>query len=128
MVEDHAIQMMIQHSGYGDLGEDFGERAHQVENKLDKRFSAIRDFGKKENVKSRNEVKVSIPCVQVKKEEMLNKNKKRDGRVLRAHTEKENKKQKRDENRKLILDLEMPAEGSTLPSLATRRKLKLLAT
>ena len=128
MVEDHAIQMMIQHSGYGDLGEDFGKRAHQLENKLDKSFSAIRDFGKKEKVKSRNEVMASIPCVQVKKEEMLNKNKKRDGRVLRAHTEKENKKQKRDENRKLILDLEMPAEGSTLPSLATRRKLKLLAT
>jgi hypothetical protein len=30
VIEDHAIQFMMQHLGYGDLGEDFGERAHQT--------------------------------------------------------------------------------------------------
>ena len=118
---------MIQHSGYGDLGEDFGERAHQSESKLDKRFSAIRDFGRKEKVKSKVEVQVSLPLVQVKQEEMIGKTKllRTDRRVVKANSDRENNQKKRKADRITILSLEMPVEGSTLESLTKRRKLKV---
>jgi hypothetical protein len=118
---------MIEHSGYGDLGEDFGERAHQTESKLDKRFSAIRDFSRKEKVKSKVEVQVSLPLVQVKQEEMIGKTKlpRTDQRVVKANSDRKSNKEKRKADRMAILDLEMPVEGSTLESLAKRRKLKV---
>jgi hypothetical protein len=120
---------MIQYSGYGDLGEDFGERAHQTESKLDKRFSAIRDFGRKEKVKSKVEVQVSLPIVQAKQEEMIGKTRLQgtDPRVVMANSERENNKMKRKADRISILSLEMPVEGSTLESMTKRRKLKVLA-
>ena len=127
VVEDHAIPFMIQFSGYGDLGEDFGERAHQTESKLDKRFSAIRDFGRKEKVKSKVEVQVSLPLVQAKQEEMIGKTKLRgtDPRVLMANSERENNKKKQKADRISILSLEMPEDGTTLQSMTRKRKLKL---
>jgi hypothetical protein len=130
VVEDHAIPLMIQLSGYGDLGEDFGERAHQSESKLDKRFSAIRDFERKEKVKSKVEMQVSLPLVQIKQEEMIGKTKLRatDPRVVKANSDKKNNKNKRKADRISILNIEMPVEGSTLPSLTKRRKLKLATT
>ena len=130
VVEDHAIPLMIQLSGYGDLGEDFGERAHQSESKLDKRFSAIRDFERKEKVKSKVEMQVSLPLVQIKQEEMIGKTKLRgtDPRVVKANSDKKNNKNKRKADWISILNIEMPVEGSTLPSLTKRRKLKLATT
>ena len=106
--------MMVQHSGYGDLGEDFGERAHQIEAKLDKRFSAIRDFGRKENVKSKIEVKKALPMVQMKQEEMIGKTGllKTDPRVVLAHNERDKNERKRKASRISILEKEMPLEGS----------------
>jgi hypothetical protein len=120
---------MIQYSGYGDLGKDFGGRAHQTESKLDKRFSAIRDFRRKEKAKSKVEVQVSLPLVQAKQEEMIGKTKLQgtDPRVVMANSERENNKMKRKVDRISILSLEMPIEGSTLQSMTKRRKLKLLA-
>lgn len=119
--------MMVQHSGYGDLGEDFGERAHQIEAKLDKRFSAVRDFGRKENVKSKIEVKRALPMVQMKQEEMIGKTglRKTDPRVVLANNERDENKRKRKASRISILEKEMPLEGNTLPSLVKRRKTKL---
>jgi hypothetical protein len=127
VIEDHAIPLMIQHTGYGDLGEDFGERAHQVESKLDKRYSAIRDFGKKESVKSKMEVKASLPMVQVKQEEMMAKTKLKDtsSRVVTAKEARQNSKRKRTEERQSVLEVQMPLEGTTLTSIVKRRKLKL---
>jgi hypothetical protein len=127
VLEDHAVPMMVQHSGYRDLGEDFGERAHQIEARSDKRFSAIRDFGRKENVKSKIEVKKALPMVQMKQEEMIGKTGllKTDPRVVLANNERDENKRKRKASRISILEKEMPLEGSTLPSLVKRRKTKL---
>lgn len=117
--------MMVQHSGYGDLGEDFGERAHQIEAKLDKRFSAVRDFGWKENVKSKIEVKRALPMVQMKQEIGKTGLLKTDPRVVLANNERDENKRKRKASRISILEKEMPLEGNTLPSLVKRRKTKL---
>ena len=87
---------------------------------MDKRFSAIRDFGRKENVKSKIEVKKALPMVQMKQEEMIGKTGllKTDPRVVLANNERDENKRKRKASRISILEKEMP-------SLVKRRKTKL---
>ena len=73
VIEDHAILLIVWLEGYSDLGEDFGERVHQVEAKADKILSAVCDYQKKETFKSRNEVQKSQPIIKVKQEKLKTK-------------------------------------------------------
>ena len=49
---DHACDFLKHTQGFGDLGEDAGERAHQLEGQNENRVGAIKDNIKKENCKS----------------------------------------------------------------------------
>ena len=51
-----------------------------------------------------------------------------DPKVVKANSDKNNNKNKIKADRISILNIEMPVDGSTLPSLIKRRKLKLATT
>jgi hypothetical protein len=42
LMEDHAVQQKLELHGFGDLGEDFGERNHQDQAQADRRLGCIR--------------------------------------------------------------------------------------
>jgi hypothetical protein len=44
LMEDHAVQQKLELHGFGDLGEDFGERNHQDQAQADRRLGCIRIF------------------------------------------------------------------------------------
>ena len=54
-VEDHAIRLLLMHFGFGDIGEDAGERAHQEDTKNDERVAGVQTLAKKELTKSQFE-------------------------------------------------------------------------
>jgi hypothetical protein len=89
-IKRHSIPLLVEHKGFAGLGEDSGERMHQVQLKLDRRLGAIRDFKKKEVCKSKEETTTSYPGVKIKMEEMFGKK----SRVRHLHMQ--NKELQRD--------------------------------
>ena len=69
-LECHAVYFLRKHSGFADLAEDAGERAHQSESKMDLRWAAQRSHDRRELSKAANEAKQSDPRVQQKVKEM----------------------------------------------------------
>ena len=68
--------------GIGDLGEDFGERNHQDEAKADRRLGCVRNFAKKESIKSKEEVHTKDQKVQAKMIEIKKKRKRGESREV----------------------------------------------
>ena len=66
---------MIFFCGFGDLTEDEGERNHQQEAKVDLLLGAVRDFAKKENLKSKKEAQRKAAPVTCKMYVVFDKNK-----------------------------------------------------
>jgi hypothetical protein len=73
-LEDYTIYFFRKYCGFCDLGEDLGELAHQLEARSDKRLAVVRDFAKREKLKSKQEVMNSqLQQVQAKQEEIMHK-------------------------------------------------------
>ena len=105
IIEHHSVEQLMQFGGIGDLGEDAGERNHQMEAREDQKLGAVREFAKKENCKSVRESRNNDVRVEIKKEAILSRNK-------RTHRsgEKDNtilKKRKLIDDRKYALMLEV---------------------
>jgi hypothetical protein len=101
VMEDHAIGLCSQHNGFGDLGEDAGERAHQEETKNDQRVWGIKGIIKKETTKSQFESMKKHPKVQGIRLEFNIKSKRKvaEGTTRSAAENKAAKKQRRMERR-----------------------------
>jgi hypothetical protein len=75
LMEDHAVEQQQELNGFGDIGEDFGERKHQDQAKADRRLGCVRNFAVREAIKSREEVQVKEEKVQAKIHEIKGKHK-----------------------------------------------------
>jgi hypothetical protein len=103
----HAIPMWLKHHGYGDLGEDLGELAHQVETRNERRVQGIVNFNMKELSKAKYESMVKRPTVKVKVEQLLKQRKRtfiKAGRETGADLMAE-KQALRTESRDLLLGM-----------------------
>jgi hypothetical protein len=69
-VEGHAIGLCKKHSGFGALGEDKGERAHQTGAKDKNRYGHLSDYDKKVKSMSQYEKMEKNLTVAAKKEEL----------------------------------------------------------
>ena len=69
-LECHSVYFFRKHKGFADLAEDAGERAHQLESKMDLRWAAQRSHDRRELSKAANEAKQSDPRVQKKVQQM----------------------------------------------------------
>ena len=124
LIEDHAIYFLGLHQGFGDLGEDAGERAHQIESKHDQRMAGVRDFKRKEALKSKHESRLFDPRVKIKIEEIKQKGKRKfdDSRVVTAVQNRELKQRKIQDRREHILLLP-PVPPVKMTTLRERRNL-----
>jgi hypothetical protein len=79
--------------------------------------ASVRDFARKEKLKSKQEVMKSQPQVQEKQEEMIHKGrlKEDDNRVVTAKNERESNKCMRVENRATVLALPIPVGRFDFP-------------
>jgi hypothetical protein len=66
LAEDHSVQQQEDLQGIGDIREDFGERNHQDQAKVDRRLGCVRNFATRETIKSKEEVQVKDEKVQAK--------------------------------------------------------------
>jgi hypothetical protein len=73
-IDDHAVQLMVQHDGIGDLGEAQGEQNHQLESKEDLHLGSVRSFARREAFKSKQDGKKHDPGVKEKITKMYEKN------------------------------------------------------
>ena len=122
-IECHAIPLLVEHKGFADLGEDSGERMHQVQSKLDRRLGAIRDFKKKEVCKSKEETMTSYPGVKIKIEEMLGKTSR--GPSVAHAEQRATKRQKKMDGREAVLELPVRADNVVITTLRARRAAML---
>ena len=68
----HSVDFLERTQGFGDLGEDAGERAHQTESKTESRVVAIKNLVKKENIKAQYEYMANNPSVMEVTHQMIN--------------------------------------------------------
>jgi hypothetical protein len=119
LMEDHAVEQQQEINGFGDLGEDFGERNHQDQAKADRRLGCIRNFAAREAIKSREEVQVKDKKVHTKILEMKVKCKR--GLYERAEAWKAARRQRQLDARQEVLAWTSP-EGR----MRTLRELRML--
>jgi hypothetical protein len=74
--EDHAVEQQVFHHGIGGNTEDFGERNHQDQAKADRRLGCVRNFARREAIKSKEEVQMKDDKVRDKIIHFKNKRKK----------------------------------------------------
>ena len=70
------MDFLVYTEGYGNLGEDAGEQAHQQEGKNDKQVAAMKNVLKKETCKAKFECLIKNAHVQQTITDMKTKNKK----------------------------------------------------
>ena len=121
MAEDHSIEQQEDLHGFGDLGEDFGERNHQDESKADRRLGCVRNFAIRETIKSKEEVQIKDEKVQAKIEDIKQKRKKAPSDANEARQAA--KKQRRLDARVEVLA--SPAPEGRMTTLRERRALEL---
>ena len=63
ILEDHACFQQHALQGFGDLDESFGERNHQTEALIDRRYGGTRDYGQKERLKAQARQEAYCPEV-----------------------------------------------------------------
>jgi hypothetical protein len=118
-IERHSIPLLVKHQGFADLGEDSGERMHQVQSKLNQRLGAIQDFKKKELCNSKEETMTSFPGVKIKMEEVFEKTS-RGLSVAHAAT-RATKRQKKLDGHEAVLKLPVRADDLVMTTLRDRR-------
>jgi hypothetical protein len=121
LAEDHSCEQQDDFGGIGDNGEDFGERNHQDEAKADRRLGCVRNFAKREAIKSKEEVQVKDEKVQAKIVDITGKRK-------RGHSEGTQARQTARRQRRLDARAEvltLPAPEGRMITLRQRRVLKL---
>jgi hypothetical protein len=116
-MEDHSIEQQEELSGFGDLGEDFGERNHQDQAKADRRLGCVRNFAAREKIKSLEEVQIKDEKVQAKIIDI--KIKRQRGPNEGSAARQAAKQQKRLDTRNEIMF--SPAPMGTMTTLRTRR-------
>ena len=119
LMEDHAVEQQQELNGFGDLGEDFGERNHQDQAKADRRLGCVRNFATREAIKSREEVQVKDEKVQAKILEI--KGKRKRGLYEGTEARKAARRQRRLDARQEVLYWPSP-EGR----MRTLRELRML--
>jgi hypothetical protein len=121
LAEDHSCEQQDAFDGIGDVGEDFGERNHQDEAKADRRLGCVRNFAKREGIKSKEEVQVKDEKVQAKMVQIKGKRKRgqSEGTEVRQSARRQRRLDARDEV------LTSPAPVGIMITLRERRVLKL---
>ena len=100
-IKDHAIYLLEKFGGYGDLGEDAGEKAHQDEAKIEARVAAI-----KESTKSTYEAMAKKDSVRAVVDDLTQKSKRTYKQKQGSVEERaKDKRMKRNEGRDLLKDL-----------------------
>jgi hypothetical protein len=107
--EAHAIENAIKVCGYGELGEDEGERAHQTGAKSETRYACVQNFELKANSINEFECMSMDPCVSGKQVELKEKRKRNFTNPARetADDRSEEAKRLRVEARDQLLGLPM---------------------
>ena len=72
----HLLRFMERVQGFGDLGEDAGERAHQEEARNESQVGAVVNLSKKERTKSQSEAMKKSAMVKETMSEFKQKSKK----------------------------------------------------
>ena len=119
-IEAHALDVMQQTKGFGDIAEDAGEKAHQDGARVNCKVHGIPNLQKKEATIARYEVMDKNPMVVVKSEEIRSKYKKR--KTSRSGNEQV-KKLQRIEKQNALLD--QPVVTGVFETLCERRKKQL---
>ena len=119
LMEDHAVEQQQELNGFGDLGEDFGERNHQDQAKDDRQLGCVRNFATREAIKSREEVQVKDEKVQAKILEI--KGKRKRGVYEGTEARQAARRQRRLDARQEVLDSPSP-EGR----MRTLRELRIM--
>jgi hypothetical protein len=115
----HAVEQQEELEGIGDIAEDFGERNHQDEAKADRRLGFVRNFAKREAIKSKEEVQMKDQKVQAKMIDI--KEKRKRGAYEGTEARKAAKKEQRLAAREEIIALPPPVGRMT-----TLRQLRVL--
>jgi hypothetical protein len=125
-VEDHAVEHQRLHKGFGDLGEDEGERAHQVEAKNERRVFAVVSVRSKERAKSQFEEMEKNPQVKQGKENLRKQSKRKltSKSKRTGHDERQALlKEQRDERRSnLINSFHQHVSSTSYSSFYEQRK------
>jgi hypothetical protein len=121
LMEDHSLEQQEELQGFGDLGEDFGERNHQDQAKADRRLGCVRNFAAREKLKSLEEVQAKDTKVQAKIQNI--KVKRSRGHYEGTEARQVAKRQRRLDAREEVLA--SPAPVGRMTTLRERRVLKL---
>jgi hypothetical protein len=104
-VEGHAIGLCKKNSGFGGLGEDKGERAHQTGAKDKNRYGCLSDYDKKVKFMSQYEKMEKNLTVAAKKEELKDRMKwKFKNTQKSAEDRRAELKEEHDEAREALLN------------------------
>jgi hypothetical protein len=128
LVEGHAIGLCEKHGGFGGLGEDEGERAHQTGAKDEKRYGGMSDYGKKARSMNQYEKMEKNSGVAAKKQELkeLTKRKFKDPPKSAEDRRAESKKEREEAREALLNDGFAMLEGHH-ETLRDRKKARLKA-
>jgi hypothetical protein len=121
LMEDHSLEQQEELQGFGDLGEDFGERNHQDQAKADRRLGCVRNFVAQEKLKSLEEVQAKDTKVQAKIQNI--KVKRSRGHYEGTEARQVAKRRRRLDAREEVLA--SPAPVGRMTTLRERRVLKL---
>jgi hypothetical protein len=121
LIDDHASEQQEELDGFGDIGEDFGERNHQDQAKADRRLGCVRNFAAREKLKSLEEVQAKDTKVQAKILDI--KVKRSRGQYEGTEARLVAKRQRRLDAREAVLA--SPAPVGRMTTLRERRLLKL---
>ena len=121
-MEDHSFEQQEDLDGFGDLGEDFGERNHQDQAKADSRLGCVRNFATGETIKSKEEVHMKDKKVEAKIISIRGKRKR--GQSKETVACQSAKSQRRLDAREEVLAAPAPDFGK-MTTLRDRRALRL---
>jgi hypothetical protein len=107
--EDHFIELMELHQGFGDLDESFGEQNHQTLFKFQRRFIGRKAYGQRQESIEKAKAKADHPKVQEEASEMIETTSRKKRSAEEASPEAvSEKKQRRQENRSESLIKPLP--------------------
>ena len=126
-IEDHIIPLLRKLRGIGDLGEDAGERAHQIIARFEARSKGMRSIKPKAIFQAKQEMMVKNPDVK-KHQELVKENAKRKYKDPDRKSKMDNdgeKKMRRNEKRINLFDIPLPT--APYNSLKKRKTAKMLS-
>jgi hypothetical protein len=125
LVEAHVIGLCEKHNGFGGLGEDEGERAHQTGAKDEKRYGNMANYEKKARSMSQYGQMEKNLKVAAKKEELKDKTKRKFKNPRKsAEDRRAETKEVRDEAREALLNDGFPMLEGCMETLRDRKKAR----